>query len=511
MWKNGSHILVSLIFLAGCGAGEDSSADNGDPVETDPPLPPLEWGLCDLSDWPDGYPEPVADLECTSVIVPVDWSDKDGPTLNLRVARHRSYSFPTGKAAFQLAGGPGGSSVVQSGMVPHFFPKLRGTFDLVYMDQRGTGGSGYLGCSAGYPSTKTELIVCANEHADKPLDHYMTQDAAKDLDFVRKRMGYKKIYIRGGSYGTRLALEYMKHFETNIAAVVLDGLAPPDYDYAGNVITQLDRGLDWLISECEASAKCKEVSPHLEQDLQDWRQSLVDAPRPILVGEFPYYEDEELLLSVLPAMLDWADVRYKIPRAIHQATEGNTTRWNYLLSQMFGVTITDAAGETWFKMPKPVVKLRLTRNRPEWRGQTYVAPGLHAAVSCAEWIPNSSLEEMLDLHEQQSWDDGHIFDFVEACDYWNVTPLSEDSRTLVTSTANALLTSGAIDIVTPPEQGEHALTTLPNGTHVVVPYATHSTMMVSCASDIMTEFFLADGDFTGIDTSCLADLRHPAW
>ncbi|MFC1609669.1 alpha/beta fold hydrolase [Myxococcota bacterium] len=429
----------------------------------------------------------------------------------LRVARHRSHSYPTGKAAFQLAGGPGGSSVVQSGIVPRFFSDLRDTFDLVYVDQRGTGGSGYLGCAAGYPYAKGEWIACANEHDEKPLDHYMTLNAARDLDFVRERMGHEKIYIRGGSYGTRLALEYMRQFEAHLAAVVLDGLAPSDFDFTSYGITQTDRGIALLIVECNASPQCLEVSPQLEEDLVAWRQKISESPRPILVDGSPYFEDEELFLMVLPSMFDWVDVRYQMPRAIHQAILGDTALWNYLLSMMFGMTIRDVTGENWLKSaPTKARPLRLPM-RPEWRGQSYVAPGLHAAISCAEWIPNSTWEQAVALCEQQTWDDGYFLDYFAACEYWNVTPLSPELRQPVISSVKTLLLSGAIDIVTPTEEGDRAVQTLANGTHLVVPHMTHSTMSVPCVADIITEFFWADGDMTGIDTSCLADLGHPAW
>ena len=164
-------------------------------------------------------------MECTFVEVASHHEHPaDGHTSRLRVARQKSRAFPTGKAVFQLAGGPGGASVWQAGIIPKYFPKLRDQFDLVYMDQRGSGGSGYLGCSGGYPSGAAEWARCAEEHRTEDLGHFLTVDAADDLDAVREQLGYSKIYLRGGSYGTRLGLEYVRRHEQHLVAAVLDGL-----------------------------------------------------------------------------------------------------------------------------------------------------------------------------------------------------------------------------------------------------------------------------------------------
>ncbi|HSO31799.1 MAG TPA: alpha/beta fold hydrolase, partial [Labilithrix sp.] len=263
---------------------------------------PLAWAPCDTRDWPDGFALPPPAVECTTVTVPFDHARPgDGRTLGLRVARHRSRAFPTGQAVFQLAGGPGGTSVGQSGTIPRLMPKLLDQFDLVYVDQRGTGGSGYLDCASGYPSTKAEWVACAREHDRDDLAGYLTVQAAHDLELVRKALGYGKINVRGGSYGTRLGLEYLRQHEASVAAMVLDGVDPPDNTFFQDFIRAVDRGVARLVADCTKSPACAALTPDLLADLSAHRAAVRAAPRPIVADGAPAKEDEATFLAVLGA------------------------------------------------------------------------------------------------------------------------------------------------------------------------------------------------------------------
>ena len=99
-------------------------------------------------------------MECTSVSVPLDHSSPSGTVLALRVARIKSRAYRTSKAVFYIEGGPGGSSVFASGVIAQAPLDLSASFDLVFVDLRGTGGSGYLGCAAS-PKTKEDWIARA--------------------------------------------------------------------------------------------------------------------------------------------------------------------------------------------------------------------------------------------------------------------------------------------------------------------------------------------------------------
>lgn len=470
---------------------------------------PLVWGPCDTSDWVDGYPKPVAGVECTTVDVPLDYAAPDGATMPLRVARQMSNAFPTGKAVFNLAGGPGGGAVTQSGIIPIIQSELLEEFDLVYVDQRGTGGSGYLGCPGGYPENQQDWEDCAAEYGVSPdLNHYLTVEAAHDVDFVRARLGYDRIYVRGGSYGTRSGLEYLRQHPDHIAALVLDGLAPPDTDLFGEDVQMLARGVTMLVDECAADPACVAVSPTLLDDLLAVRAARAFAPNPILVGGTPYTEDEELFLIFLQQFLYTARARYDVPRAIHEAALGDAAAWYAIASDLFGVTIVNAGNANLAAGPYRIPPER----RVPARAQEYVAPGLFATVMCAEFFPNSDGIPALEaLASEQAWPSVSILEMARACAAWNVAPLAAELRAPVSSDVPVLLLSGEVDLNTLAEWGDHTMQTLPNATHLVVPYATHSVIGVPCGSELVVRYFQADGDINAVDMSCLDAIQHPGW
>jgi pimeloyl-ACP methyl ester carboxylesterase len=427
-------------------------------------------------------------VECTTIDAPLDHADPSKGTIALRVARHRAKRTDGGaKAIFQIAGGPGGSSVWQSGTVPRLMPKLLDNFDLVYVDQRGTGGSGYLDCRAGYPETEDEWRACAKEHTTEPLDHYLTQDAANDIDLVRERLGYGRIHLRGGSYGTRLGLEYLRLHSAKVASAVLDGLLPPDLDFMGEIAQEFTAGIDWLVDDCARDPACVAVSPNLRADLESVRAARRTTPRPISVGGSSMLEDESLFLEALEATL-YDRTRFQVPRAIRGAATGDNTAWNAILSSLFGRSVSDS------------------------RGPSYVAPALWMTVVCAEYVAGPGDVARLEaLESSQPWLSGRASAYARACQSWKVTPVPSERRTPVRSDAKVLLLSGGIDLITPPRWADMAAKSLPNSRHVVVPYATHSVMATPCGAQMITAFFESDGDYERLDTSCTQKVAPPAW
>lgn len=492
--------------------GGGSGGSGGQP---EPQPAPLVWAPCDTSTWPAGYPKPPQGVVCTTVDVPLDHAAPEGPTLALRVARQPA-SEPSGRAVFQIAGGPGGSAVNQTGLIPGYLPDLSKHFDLVYVDARGTGASGYLDCSGGYPDTQAQWEACGAEHAADPLDHYMSVDAAHDLDLVRRRMGYERIGLRAGSYGTRLALEYLRQHADGAGAVVLDGVVPTDDDFFGLLAKQFDLGIEWLVADCAADPACLAVAPDVGADLASWRAAVAASPRPIEAGGSSTVEDEPTFLEALEVTLYDASLRFRVPRAIHTALAGDHAGWNSVLSDIYGVTIEDptAASATAAAAPSAVARPRLPpEHRPAaTRGASYVSPAVWMAVVCAEMLPNAGgLGALEAATAAQTWPSGRALVYAHACASWNVTPLSAELLAPVAVDAPVLALSGALDLKTPPAAGAHAAASLPGATHLVVPYTFHGTLTQPCVAAIMTAYFEADGDAAQVDTTCLAGIQPPPW
>lgn len=105
------------------------------------------------------------------------------------------------------------------------------------VDLRGTGGSNPLECSIGEDALASlDSSLGGNEMAEaclKALDadprHYTHKDALRDLDEIRQLLGYERISLWGGSWGTRAALLYAASYPNAVRSLVLDGAVPPRY------------------------------------------------------------------------------------------------------------------------------------------------------------------------------------------------------------------------------------------------------------------------------------------
>ncbi len=92
---------------------------------------------------------------------------------------------------------------------------------------------------------------------------YTTTIAMDDQDEVRAFLGYDKVNLYGGSYGTRAALVYLKRHPEHVRAVVLDGVAPTDMSLPVFAARDAQRSLDKMLVDCERDAACKEAYPGL--------------------------------------------------------------------------------------------------------------------------------------------------------------------------------------------------------------------------------------------------------
>ncbi|MCC7074003.1 MAG: alpha/beta fold hydrolase [Deltaproteobacteria bacterium] len=456
-----------------------------DGLDDDDIIVPLELGPCELSDWPTGFPAAPSELECGRLNVPVLNAEPAGARTSIFVARQRSRAFPSGKAVFQLAGGPGGSAVSQSGIIELLMPGLLDEHDLVYVDQRGTGYSGYLECPGGFPELRDEWQRCADALAELPLEGFGSVEAAHDVDRVRRALGYSSLSLRGGSYGTRVGLEVLRQHGDVVDAAALDGVDPPDNDFFGWTLQKTNVGIELLLTDCTADPACVAVAPDLRADVESRRAALATAPRPIRVSGAADVEDDGLFVLALGCLVEDSYWRSRVPRAVHFAAAGDHDLWNGLLSELFGVSVVD---------------------RADLAG-SYVAPGLYTIVNCTESLPNAGgLDRLRTIAATLQWGDGHLLELAEACAALPALPIDDDLFAPVASEVPTLLLSGAAEIQTPP-----ALSTLTNARHVIIPHATHSTMVTPCGASLIEAFLQSGGDVAGLDASCVQEVATPAW
>lgn len=125
-------------------------------------------------------------------------------------------------------GGPGYPATESRGSYLALYRPLRGTHDVLLMDNRGTGRSGAVNCPE---LQRAPLLTLANVAAcgrllgaRAPL--YSTTLASDDLAAVLDALGIGRIDLYGDSYGTFFAQVFAVRHPARLRSLVLDGAYP---------------------------------------------------------------------------------------------------------------------------------------------------------------------------------------------------------------------------------------------------------------------------------------------
>ncbi len=231
---------------SGCSGGDVGSPHAGADAGPDAtPLPygvdrfEVSWSTCSLH---DGADDGLA--ECASTSLPVDWEDPEGPTRVVRAKR--LLSGQGGRRQYWLlAGGPGRSGMITMPPLMQALQRQDPALDVYTLDQRGSGYSDYLACpeqqatdsDGGAGITEAEIAPCIAylqaTYGDLLPSASTTQVAIDLAAYIEgSRVAGVPVFVRGLSYGTYLALRYLQIFPSQADGVVLEGLVPPDFNFA---------------------------------------------------------------------------------------------------------------------------------------------------------------------------------------------------------------------------------------------------------------------------------------
>jgi pimeloyl-ACP methyl ester carboxylesterase len=423
--------------------------------------------------------------------VPLDY-DKPGATLSLHVTvapalRESARRDPL----FILAGGPGeaGSDLVP--LLNAAFRKVRATRDVVLIDQRGTGKLGTLACRDSHgkdmtlpDSAETDAAAIADfagrcaqalqGKADPRL--YTTTEAVGDLETVRRALAVDRINLVGVSYGTRVAQQYAARHPQHTRAIVLDGVAPNTLVVGGEFAQTFERALRLQSAHCQKLASCRQRFPQdLRSQLLQLRTRLEAAP---------------------------VEVEYRDPSTGETRRDTLTADTVVGLSQLFSYmpqmasllpVVIDDAGHGRYA---PLMALAQMMSR-EVGGQ--MTRGMQWSVICSEDA---------DRYRANPADAGTVLGpalapaFFAACKHWPHGQRPAGFNQPLRSPVPALLMSGEIDPVTPPDYAESVLKGLPNGRHVVLRGQGHNVGGIGCMPKLVGQF-IESADAKKLDTKCL--------
>jgi len=405
---------------------------------------------------------------------------------------------PRPDPVFLFGGGPGEAISTEAGFLEKFQQELRKEGqdrDFVFIDQRGTGEPDRLGCDLGGVRGASDLQswlgemfpvdavrACRTELEKKyDLTLYTTDIAMDDVDDARAWLGYGKINLVGGSYGTRAAQTFLRRHPGSVRAVILDGVVPMDETLPLSHAAGGQRSLDLLLGWCEKDPACHGAFPDVRKDFQTILDRLAQGPveveieHPVTHQKVQVKVSREIITDGIRWQLYTPEQGAALPRLIHEAAAGSFS-------------------------PLAQAAVRSKVGLPD-----LLAMGMFFSVTCAEDIPFIDPAQIAARTAGSFLSDYRVRQQMAACAVWPRAKVPAGHQEAVRSSVPVLLISGERDPVTPPAFSERAVRSFTNGLRIVVPWGSHGGS-TDCVDGIQ-KAVLAKGTVKGIDTSCVAKIK----
>jgi len=391
-----------------------------------------------------------------------------------------------------LAGGPGQGAAQLAGQIQAIFGRVQRTRDIVLVDQRGTGRSNPLDCGSdattlrelteGTDTSMSRLRDCL-EGYDADVRLYTTDLAMDDLDDVRAHLGYERVNLYGGSYGTRAALVYLRQHGDRVRSVILDGAAPTDMRLPVFMARDAQRALDRMLADCEASLPCRDAFPGLGDRIRTLLARLERQPTRVRVRHPRTHEIEEIdvearvVAGILFRALYSPLTASIVPTLVERAEQDD-------YGGIFALALAGGGGDENMSL------------------------GMQLSVICSEDVAFVSRDDVAAANAGTIFGDLLMGNQLDACAMWPTRTMAPDYTRPIESDVPALVLSGEIDPVTPPGWGEEVVQHLSRGRHVVVPATGHGVISTPCGMR-MVEQFLDAASADDLDTTCVETLRRP--
>ncbi|HLE82758.1 MAG TPA: alpha/beta fold hydrolase [Thermoanaerobaculia bacterium] len=491
--------ILALALLAAFGASAGAQQPEPAPVED-----PARWALLAAERLPalevcrpEGAEE---DMLCGTLAV---WEDREAPAgrkidLHVIVVPART-AEPLPDPFVPVAGGPGDSVHGWAPWVTQGFPEVVARRDVLLVDQRGTGKSNGLPCAFGVTEANPQpayeaffpldgVKACLAELEQRAdLTKYLTSIAVEDMEEVRQWLGYGKLNLLGGSYGTRFVQEFLRRHPESVRTAILHGLAGMDQRMPVDHARDGQRALDMVLLLCEEDPPCREAFPDLREELWTVVNRLEETPgratleNPLTGEEVTLSVGRGMFAESLRSLLYNPSGAAELPFLVHRAFQGDFA--------------------PFFKSTVPYrVFIELD-----------FANGLYLSITCSEDVAWFTEDNALVHDRGSALGDLRTAAQLGACSVWPKTEIPADFREPVETDLPVLIVVGELDPVTPPRFARDAVRHMPNALLVVLPRGHHGFDGLTnqeCVEDLLDRF-IEQGTTEGLDPSCVTTMQRP--
>jgi pimeloyl-ACP methyl ester carboxylesterase len=312
------------------------------------------------------------------------------------------------------------------------------------------------------------------------LTLYTTDVAMDDIEDARVWLGYGKINLNGGSYGTRAAQTFLRRHPQSVRTAILNGVVPMDETLPISHAAGGQRSLDLLLGWCEKDPACHGAFPAVRKEFQAVLDRLAEGPvqveieHPVTHKKVAVKVSREVIADGIRWQLYTPESGAALPRLVHEAAGGS-------FSPLAQAAVNSRVG---------IIQI--------------LSMGMFFSVTCAEDIPFIDPDSIAARTAGSFLSDYRVRQQMGACAVWPKAKVPAGHQEAVHSDVPVLLINGERDPVTPPAFGERTARFLSNSRHVVVPFGAHGGS-TDCV-ETLQRTFLEKGAVKGLDTSCLAKI-----
>ncbi len=383
--------------------------------------------------------------DCGTLVVPENRSKPDSRLIALPVIRVHALGDSPAEPIFWLTGGPGDSNM--------HFPGLKGLIedhDLVMVGYRGMDGSVVMECpemaraatGVGDDLLSKESMAnfgeaitqCAErlQAEGVDLDGYSIPEVVEDMESARAVLGYERVNLLSGSYGTRVAMIYSWMYPDSLHRSAMIAVNPP-----GHFVWEPDDVDAQIAYDAELCAEDSECSARTNDLAETVRNVSHNVPKRWLLIPI----DPGKVRFITHFMLFHRGTAAIVFDAYLAAEAGDPS----------GLALMSLASD--FMIPSVIT----------WGD--WAAKGSIDYDPARDWItdmnpPNSILGSPTSLL---------IGTAAQLSGGWPVAPMPDEFREVQPTKVETLLVSGSIDYSTPPQfAAEELLPALSNGDQVIL-------------------------------------------
>ncbi len=441
----------------------------------------------DISRKPCFLPGMEDAVDCVTLLVPLDRAHPAGQKIAVFAAVLPALSRDSARDGLMLVpGGPGqsGDSLVPLATGP--FRDIRQTRDIVLLYPRGTARSGPLVCpglDSAASITSPEMAALANTCAARLKNgtvHFTATDIVADMEALRRALGYPQLSLWGGSFGSRIVQHFAREYPARTRLVILDAVAPAGVSIAQTAPRAAEAALRSLDAACMADRTCRTSTPSVARDVEALLKSFavprqVSMTDPVTGRTTRLTVDRQTLAGTIHLTLYHPQTRAMLPQLIAAAKQGRLEPL-LAMSAATGAALDDQ-----------------------------IAVGANFSALCAEDMqlgPSS-------VPPTGFMGDGQYGLLKNICGQWPHKKVPPRFLQKFASNVPALILSGALDPITPPEGGAIAASYFSNAVHVTLPASAHISSTYGCVPRRIAKF-VEEGRTRAADWACTQKAKPPA-